>query len=53
MTIPVTRKGTCTYCHTTITLEVIDSALDGNRFYWGKTIMCPICSLREVEMVIV
>jgi hypothetical protein len=53
MTIPVTRKGTCTNCHTTITLEVIDSALDDIRFYWGKTTTCPICSLREVEMVIV
>lgn len=50
---PVTRKGTCTHCHTTTTIEVIDSALDGNRFYFGKTIMCPVCSLREIEMGII
>jgi hypothetical protein len=48
-----TRKGTCLHCCTEITLAAIDNAADAIRFYWGDTIMCPICCQREVKMEIV
>ena len=48
-----TRQGICPLCDTEITLAGIKADLDANRFYWGKTVMCPICSLREVEMEVV
>lgn len=48
-----TRQGICPHCGTEVTLVGIKADLDANRFYWGNVVMCPICSLREVEMVIV
>ncbi|TFG35621.1 MAG: hypothetical protein E4H45_02565 [Nitrospirales bacterium] len=53
MRTAVIRKGTCLNCHTTTTLEMIDSALDDSRFYWGKTINCPACNMRDVEMKVI
>ena len=47
------RQGVCSACGTEITLVGIKSDIDANRFYWGKTINCPVCSLREVTMEIV
>jgi RNA polymerase subunit RPABC4/transcription elongation factor Spt4 len=48
-----TRRGICSNCGTEITLACIKAEYDSNRFYWGDTVMCPICSLREVKMEIV
>ena len=48
-----TRQGICSYCGTVITLVGIPKELDDNRFYWSDTVMCPICSLREVKMGVV
>ena len=47
------RQGICSYCGTEITLVGIKADLDANRFYWSDTVMCPICSLREVKMGVV
>jgi len=49
----ITRQGICLQCGIEITLVGIKRALDENRFYWGDTITCPVCSLREVKMEIV
>lgn len=47
----IIRKGYCRNCRTNITLEIEDPALDDSRFYWAKSICCPICNLMEVGMV--
>jgi len=48
-----TRQGICPVCGTEITLTGIKAELDANRFYWTDTVICPICSLREVKMEVV
>jgi len=47
------RKGICLLCGTEITLAGIKEDLYPNRFFWSDTVMCPICSLREVKMEVV
>ena len=49
----ITRQGICLLCGTLTTLKGIKPDDDANRFYWGDTITCPVCSLREVKMEIV
>lgn len=48
-----TRRGICSYCGTEITLVCIKADLDANRFYWGDTVRCPVCCVRDVKMEVV
>ena len=48
-----TRQGVCPYCGVEVTLVGIKEDWDANRFYWGETIICPICNLKEIVVRVV
>jgi DNA-directed RNA polymerase subunit RPC12/RpoP len=48
-----TRQGVCSACGTKITLDGIENGTDAIRFYWYKSIPCPICGQLVVQMEIV